>query len=180
MAAVSIRYARALADTIADAKLDAAAAVSQLATIVAAFEESLQLREVWESPAVPVEQKRNLLDALTVRLGVTDRALRNFIAVLIDQGRVALLPEIAGQLQTELNSRNGQVDAEIVSARELAPEQRLDLLDELARLTGKVVLPHYATDEKLLGGVTVRVGSTIYDGSVRGQLQRIRQQLSEN
>ena len=180
MAAVSIRYARALADVIADAKLDAATAVAQLAAIVAAFEESLPLREVWESPAIPVEQKRNLLDALTVRLGVTDRAIRNFIAVLIDQDRIALLPEIAGQLQTELNSRAGRIDADIVSARELAPEQRSVLLAEPARMTGKVVLPHYATDAKLLGGVTVRVGSTIYDGSVRGQLQRIRQQLSEN
>ena len=62
----------------------------------------------------------------------------------------------------------------------LAPEQRSALLAELSRLTGKTVLPHYATDAKLIGGVTVRVGSTIYDGSVRGQLQRIRQQLSEN
>jgi F-type H+-transporting ATPase subunit delta len=180
MAAVSSRYARALADTIADAKLDAAKAVEQLGSLVAAFQESRELREVWESPAIPVEQKRNLLDALTVRLGVTDRPIRNFIAVLFDQDRVSLLPEIARQLQTELNSRSGRIDAEIVSARELAPEQRSALLAEISRLTGKDVIPHYATDEKLLGGVKVRVGSAIYDGSVRGQLQRIRQQLSES
>jgi F-type H+-transporting ATPase subunit delta len=180
MADVSIRYARALADVITGAKLDAAKAVEQLGSFVAAFQESLELREVWESPAIPVEQKHKLLDALAVRLGVTDRPVRNLIAVLIDQDRVSLLPEIARQLQTELNSRNGRIDAEIVSARELAPEQRSALIAEISRLTGKVVLPYYATDEKLLGGVTIRVGSTIYDGSVRGQLQRIRQQLSEN
>ena len=179
MAEVSIRYARALADAIADAKLDPAKAVEQLGSLVAAFKESRELREVWESPAIPVEQKRNLLDALIARLGVADRAIRNFIAVLIDQDRVSLLAEIAIQLQIELNTRNGRVEAEIVSARELAPEQRTALIAEISRLTGKTVLPHYATDEKLLGGVTVRVGSTIYDGSVRGQLQRIRQQLSE-
>jgi F-type H+-transporting ATPase subunit delta len=179
MAEVSIRYARALADAIADAKLDAANAVEQLGALVAAFKESRELREVWESPAIPVEQKRNLLDALASRLGVGDRAIRNFIAVLIDQDRVSLLAEIADQLQIELNTRNGRIDAEIVSARELAPGQRTALIAEISRLTGKTVLPRYATDEKLLGGVTVRVGSTIYDGSVRGQLQRIRQQLSE-
>jgi F-type H+-transporting ATPase subunit delta len=106
--------------------------------------------------------------------------LRNFIAVLIEKDRIALLAEIAGQLETELNSRNGRLDAEIVSARELGDEQRSSLVDELSRLTGKIVLPRYSTDAKLIGGVTVRVGSTIYDGSVRGQLQRIRQQLSEN
>jgi F-type H+-transporting ATPase subunit delta len=180
MAAVSSRYARALADVMADAKLDSAKAVAQLASLVAAFEQSQELREVWESPAIPVEQKRKLLDALTLRLGITDRPIRNFIAVLIDQDRINLLAEIAGSLNTELNFRSGCVDAEIVSARELGPEQRALLLAQISRLTGKTVLPRYATDDKLIGGVTVRVGSTIYDGSVRGQLQRIRQQLTEN
>ncbi len=155
-------------------------AVEQLHSLVAAFQESHDLREVWESPAIPAEQKRGLLDALAAKTGVTDRAIRNFIAVLIDQNRIALLPDIAKQLDIELNSRNGRIDAQIVSARELGPEQRSTLIAEISRLTGKIVLPHYATDENLLGGVTVRVGSTIYDGSVRGQLQRIRQQLTEN
>jgi F-type H+-transporting ATPase subunit delta len=180
MAAVSSRYARALADVIADAKLDASKAVEQLRSLVAAFQESRDLRQVWESPAIPVEQKHQVLDAIAARIGVADRTLRNFIAVLIDNNRIALLPEIVKQLDTELSSRSGGVDAEIVSARELAPEQRSSLIAQISRLTGKIVLPHYATDEKLLGGVTVRVGSTIYDGSVRGQLQRLRQQLSES
>lgn len=180
MAAVSIRYARALADVIAGAKLDPTKAVAQLCSLVVAFVESRELREVWESPAIPVEQKHKVLDALAARIGVTDRPVRNFIAVLIDQDRINLLPEIAKLLEVELNSRGGRLDAEIVSARELVPEQRSSLLAELSRLTGKIVLPRYATDAKLIGGVTVRVGSTIYDGSVRGQLQRIRQQLIEN
>jgi F-type H+-transporting ATPase subunit delta len=180
MAAVSSRYARALADVITTAKLDASKAVAQLLSLVTAFVESRELREVWESPAIPVEQKHQVLDALAVRVGVTDRPVRNFIAVLIDQDRIALLPEIAKLLEIELNSRGGRLDADIVSARELAPEQRSSLLAELSRMTGKIVLPRYATDAKLIGGVTVRVGSTIYDGSVRGQLQRIRQQLIEN
>lgn len=180
MAAVSGRYARALADVIADAKLDAPKIAEQLHTLVAAFEESRELREVWESPAILVEQKHKVLDALTARLGITARQLRNFIAVLIDQDRISLLPEIAKQLDIELNQRIGRIDAVIVSAREMAPEQRATLLAELSRLTGKTVLPHYEMDSKLIGGVTVRVGSTIYDGSVRGQLQRIRQQLMED
>jgi F-type H+-transporting ATPase subunit delta len=106
--------------------------------------------------------------------------VRNFIAVLIDQDRIALLPEVVSQLETELNSRGGRIDAEIISARELGPEQQTTLLAEISRLTGKYVLPRYVTDASLIGGVTVRVGSTIYDGSVRGQLQRIRQQLTES
>ncbi len=180
MAAVSIRYARALADVIADARLDPSKVVAQMHSLVAAFEESRELREVWESPAIPVEQKQHVLDALAARIGVTDRPVRNFIAVLIDQDRITLLPEISKLLEIELNNRTGRLDAEIVSARELVPEQRASLLDELSRMTGKIVLPRYAIDKQLIGGVTVRVGSTIYDGSVRGQLQRIRQQLIEN
>jgi F-type H+-transporting ATPase subunit delta len=180
VAEVSSRYARALADVIADSKLDPSKVVSQLRSLVAAFQESRDLREVWESPAIPVEQKHRVLDAIAARIGVTDRPVRNFIAVLIDKDRITLLPEIATQLDIELNSRNGRVDAAIVSARELGPEQRSSLIEEISRLTGKIVLPHYATDDTLIGGVVVRVGSTVYDGSVRGQLQRIRQQLTEN
>jgi F-type H+-transporting ATPase subunit delta len=180
MAAVASRYARAMADVIADAKLDPSQAVAQLRSLVAAFQESTELREVWESPAILVEQKHKVLDALAARVGVTDRPVRNFIAVLIDQDRIALLPEIAQQVEVELNSRGGRIDAEIVSARELGPEQRSLLLAEVSRLTGKIILPLYSTDKTLIGGVTVRVGSTIYDGSVRGQLQRIRQQLIES
>jgi F-type H+-transporting ATPase subunit delta len=180
MAAVSSRYARALADVVADAKLDPSKTVEQLRSLVAAFQESRELREVWESPAILPEQKLRVLDALGAKVGVSYRQVRNFIAVLIDQGRINLLAEVAQQFETELNTRSGRVEVQIVSARELGPQQRSSLLIELSTLTGKVVMPHYATDEKLIGGVTVRVGSTIYDGSVRGQLQRIRQQLTEN
>jgi F-type H+-transporting ATPase subunit delta len=180
MAAVSSRYARALADVIASSQLDATNAVEQLRSLVSAFEVSKELREVWQSPAIAVEQKRAVLDAMTAKYAVTYRPIRNFIAVLIDQNRITLLPEIAKQLEVELNSRIGRVDADIVSARELHAEQRAKLISEISRLTGKTVVASYSTDEKLIGGVTVRVGSTIYDGSVRGQLQRIRQQLTEN
>ena len=156
-----------------------ASAVAQLRLLVAAFEQSADLREVWQSPAISTEQKHKVLDALVAKLGVTERPVRNFIVVLIDHDRIGLLSEIAAQVEVELNSRSGRVEAEITSARELAPEQRTTLLTELGRLTGKTVLPRYVTDQSLIGGVKVRVGSTIYDGSVRGQLQRMRQQLVE-
>jgi len=180
MAAVSSRYARALAEVISKAKLDPTAAVSQLRGFVEAFQASPQLRQVWESPAIPADQKLKVLDALAAKAGVTARPLRNFVAVLIDQDRIALLPEIAVEVERELNARGGRIDADIVSARELTQDQKAALLGEIARVTGKTVLPRYATDKSLIGGVTVRVGSTIYDGSVRGQLQRMRRQLVES
>jgi F-type H+-transporting ATPase subunit delta len=180
MAAVASRYARALTELIAKAKLDAEASLAQLRTLADAFQVSAELRAVWESPAIAAEQKHKLLDALAAKAGITERLLRNFIAVLIDHERVALLPEIVEQVQHELNARGGRIEAEITSARELVPEQRELLLAEIARLTGKSVVPRYATNSNLLGGVTVRVGSTIYDGSVRGQLERMRRQLTES
>ena len=180
MAAVSSRYARALAEVICKAKLDPTAAVSQLRDFTEAFQSSPQLRAVWESPAIPANQKLRVLDALAARAGVTARQLRNFVAVLIEQGRIALLPEIAVQFERELNARGGRIDADIVSARELTEDQKTALLAEIGRVTGKTVLPRYATDQSLIGGVTVRVGSTIYDGSVRGQLERMRRQLIES
>jgi F-type H+-transporting ATPase subunit delta len=180
MAAVSSRYARAFADVIASAKLDPAVVLDQLRSLAGAFTLSRDLRAIWESPAVPAVQKLSLLDAVAAKTGVTTRQLRNFVALLIDQGRINLLPELVEQLESELNSRSGRVHAEIVSARELVEGQRVALLAELGRLTGKAILPRYAIDASLIGGVKVRVGSTIYDGSVRGQLQRIRQQLIEN
>jgi F-type H+-transporting ATPase subunit delta len=180
MAAVASRYARALADVIAKDKLDADAAVAQLRSLSDAFQASTALREVWESPAIATEQKQKVLDALAARAGVTERKLRNFVAVLIDHERIALLPGILAQAELELNARSGRIDAEIVSARELTPEQQSILLAEIARVTGKTVQPRYSTNKNLLGGVTVRVGSTIYDGSVRGQLERMRRQLIES
>lgn len=177
---VSSRYARAFADVITSSKLDAASALAQVNAMVGAFEISKELREVWESPAIAVEQKRKVLDVLAERVGVTDRPVRNFVAVLIDQDRIGLLPEIAHELAEELNHRVGRVEASIVSARELGEEQRQALVAEIARLTGKQIVAGYTTDPGLLGGVVVKVGSTIYDGSVRGQLQRMRRQLTES
>ena len=128
MAAVSSRYARALAEVICKAKLDPTSAVAQLRTLAEAFQASPQLRGVWETPAIPANQKLKVLDALAARAGVTARQLRNFVAVLIDHGRIALLPEIAVQVERELNARGGRIDADIVSARELTQDQKVALL----------------------------------------------------
>ncbi|HUO61328.1 MAG TPA: ATP synthase F1 subunit delta [Candidatus Acidoferrales bacterium] len=178
MASVTSRYARAFADVVAERKLNADTAKAQLATLTEVFEASSDLRRVWEAPSVPAEQKRAVLDALLARVGNVPRELRNFIAVLIDHGRIAALPQIAGQFSAEMNQRLGIVEADITSARALSEAERQQLLLQLSQLTGSKVAPRYAIDETLLGGAQVRVGSTVYDGSVRGQLERMRQQLA--
>ena len=177
MAAVASRYARALVEVVLEQKLDPDRAREQLNSIVAAVHESDKLRRVWASPAILPDQKRAVLDAIAGEIGLV-RPVRNFVAVLIDHRRVAMLDEIARQFEVELDSQLGFAEAEISSSRQLLPEEKRDLELQVERLTGKKVRARYAADPKLLGGVVIRVGSTIYDGSVRGQLEKMRQQLS--
>ena len=177
MASVASTYARAFADVVLSAHLDASRAVGGLREIASLLDENALLRRVWENPAVPAEQKRNLLDAIVQREGI-DKPVRNLVAVLIDHKRVPFLPRIIEQLEKELDSRLGFAEAQISSVRELADAEKQALEAQVAKTTGKKVRAQYALDSSLLGGAVVRVGSTIYDGSVKGQLEKIREAIT--
>jgi F-type H+-transporting ATPase subunit delta len=176
MAAVAGRYARAFADVVAGQKLDPGKTVQELDEMAALVDGNPALRNVFENPSVEHKQKINLLDALIKKLGGS-KMLRNFVAVLVDQRRIAHIGEIAEQFRQELDERMGVAQAEVKSARELSAAQKKDLERQLAEVTGKTIRATYVKDDSLLGGAVVRVGSVIYDGSVRGQLERIKQQL---
>lgn len=177
MASVSIRYARAFADVVIDLKLDSNKIRQELRSVVEIVGSSSDLRNVWKSPAVPHEQKIKLLDAIAQRARL-QTTVRNFMAVLIEHGRTNALPVIARQFEQELNQRLGFVEADVVSARELSPEQKALLEEQIGKLTGRKVRAQYGMDQQILGGAVVKVGSTIYDGSLRGQLRRMKEQLS--
>lgn len=177
MAAIASRYARALVEVVLEQKLDAEVARQQMRSIVQAVHESVELRKVWESPAISSEQKRAVLDAIARQLDLA-KPIRNFFAVLIDHRRIAMLDDMARQFEAELDVQLGFAEVEISSARPLLPEERRELESRVERMSGKKVRAHYVSKPELLGGVMVRVGSTIYDGSVRGQLERMRQELS--
>jgi F-type H+-transporting ATPase subunit delta len=177
MASVASVYARAFADVVLDERLDANRAVGGLRVIAGLVAESVDLRRVWENPAVPAEQKRKLLDAIVRHEGI-DKPVRNLVAVLIDHRRTPFLARIVEQLEKELDARLGFAEAQITSARELGDAEKYGLATQVEKLTGKKVRPHFATDASLLGGAVVRVGSTIYDGSVKGQLERIKETIS--
>lgn len=176
MASVTNIYARAIADVIFDQKLDPAKTLQEAQSLVQLVASSKELREVWEAPSIPAVQKRGLLDAIAAREQFS-RPVRNFMAVLIDHGRGGFLGPIVNQLECELDRRLGFAEAEIVSARELNGSERSALEAQVAKTTGKKVRARYAQDQSLLGGAIVKIGSTIYDGSVKGQLERIREQL---
>jgi len=176
MAAVSSRYARALVEVVLEQRLDADVAREQLNSFAEAVRESADLRRVWESPAVPAEQKRALLDGIVSQMQAF-KAIRNFMAVIIDHRRIPMLGDIVRQFGIELDAQLGFVEAEISSARQLSAEEKRGLESQVERLTSKKVRARYASDPGLLGGVMVRVGSTIYDGSIRGQLEKMKQEL---
>ena len=177
MASVASVYARAFAEVVFDIRLDAARAAGGLRRIAALFEESADLRRVWENPAVAAEQKRKLLDAIVQREGI-DKEVRNLVAVLIDHRRLPFLPRIVEQFEKELDARMGFAEAQISSARELGDTEKRTLEAQIEKVTGKKVRARYGVDASLLGGAVVRVGSTIYDGSVKGQLERIKEAIS--
>ncbi len=180
MASVVGIYARAFADVVmkTSSRLDPAGVLQELRTIEALLEESDPLRRVLENPSIPGDRKRAVLDAITKRLGTT-RQVRNFMAVLTDHRRLPLFSEILKQLEQELNDRQGFAEAKVSTARPLSDTEKKMLEAEITRLTGKKVRARYGQDASLLGGAVVQVGSTIYDGSVEGQLNRIREQLVE-
>jgi len=177
MASVASTYARAFADVILDTHLDAARSIAELRAIASLLAESSDLRRVWENPAIPAEQKRGVLDVVAERDGVSKQT-RNLVAVLIDHRRVHFLEPIILQLEKELDARLGFAEAQITSARALGDAEKQEFEAQVGKLTGKKVRARYDEDRSLLGGAVVRVGSTIYDGSVKGQLERMKEAIS--
>ena len=180
MASVVGTYARAFADVVMTKSnlLDPARMLEELHGIEALLKESDQLRRVLENPSIPGNSKRAVLDAITQRLGTT-RQVRNFVAVITDNRRLPLFSEILKQVEQELDDRQGFAEAQVSSARQLSDPEKQMLEVEIAKMTGKRVRARYAQDASLLGGAVVQVGSTIYDGSVKGQLEKIWEQLVE-
>jgi len=177
--AVASRYARALADLVFDTKraIDPESVAAELAAFEDDLAESADLRSVLLSPAVSPVRKRAVVARLVERAGIS-KLVRNFICVVIDHRRIALLPEIRQAFHELVNERLGLVEVRIEVARELSQEQHAKVEQRLACISDQKVRPKFATDEQLIGGMVARIGSKIYDGSVRGQLQALRRRLT--
>jgi F-type H+-transporting ATPase subunit delta len=137
---------------------------------------SAELDAVFRNPTVPYEQKRNVIENLIARTRVRPTTA-NLLRVLLQNHRLGDIEEVARQFGQELDRRSGVVAAEVTTARPLPPEAQEALRRRLGGLTGREVRLRFAVDESLIGGVVTRIGSTVYDGSVRGQLQQVRQRM---
>jgi F-type H+-transporting ATPase subunit delta len=173
MAAFAAHYARAFADVVSQEKLDAAALDRQLTDFLLTLQGSNELRALFANPAVAATQKVALLDKMNAKLGLA-KQLRNLLAVLISNDRMGAVEEVAAAWRTEMRERQGIRSVEIVTARELNAEDRASLKAGVGKLAGAPIEASFKLDAAILGGAVVRIGSTVYDGSVRGRLERLR------
>jgi len=176
MSVLSLRYAHALASVVASQHLDADAAWQQLDDFAQTLAGSHELHEVLMNPAFTSEQKLKVLDAIAGRIGMFPQ-VRNFVAVVMDHGRLAELNEMVAEFATVSDEQAGLSEVEITSARALNDEDRIALEAQVAKLAGGRVRATYREDNTLLGGAVVRIGSTVYDGSIRAQLVQLKQRL---
>jgi F-type H+-transporting ATPase subunit delta len=172
----TLQYANALAD-VALAQGGADAALKQLKDFCTAFADSMELRSALASPAVPREAKHGVIEKIAARLGA-GKIVRNFLFVVADHRRMHMLPEIYAAFEEVIREREGIAEAEISSATELSAAQKKRFSQILERLTGKKIEAKFSLNPDLLGGALVRVGDTIYDGSVRNSLNEMRARLA--
>jgi F-type H+-transporting ATPase subunit delta len=177
MAAFVARYANAFADVVTAAKLDTDALSAQFSDFLATWNGSQELREFFENPAVPATEKVAILDKMNAQLKLQNE-LRNLIAVLISNDRIGQVNEVAQAWHRLLQEQLGIRPAEIVTARELDNKERAGLVDKIAKLAGSRIEASFKLDASILGGTVVRIGSTVYDGSVRGRLERLKEALT--
>jgi F-type H+-transporting ATPase subunit delta len=176
MAAYISRYARAFADVVVEKKLNISEIETQLLSLRALWHQSAELRAAFENPSVSVRQKLAVLDGLNKKLQF-NAILRNFVAVLISHGRISALDAMIDAFHAEMQSRAGIQQAEVTTTRELNENERAGLMKGIEKLAGSRVVAKFKMDKSILGGAVVRIGSTVYDGSVKGRLDRLKEIL---
>jgi F-type H+-transporting ATPase subunit delta len=174
---VANRYARALADVIASAG-NYRQVLSELEDFSAAYHQSAELREVCDTPAVAMAQKLSVLEAIAGKMGSSHVTL-NFLRVLMSHYRFALLGEIVPAFRNVAYAHLGIVQVKISSASDLSHDEQELLRVRFNELTAKQSELEFHLDGNLIGGLVAQIGSTVYDGSIRGHLDRIREQLMQ-
>ncbi len=177
MAAFELRYARAFQQVAQAQGLDNDQVRQQLADFSETLHGSRELREFLSNPSLEQQDKLKVLDAVVGRIGIA-KTVRNFIAVLMDHERLESLDAVVVEYQTISDMANGIAEVEIVSAKPLAEDERNLLQNKAGELAGSNVRVRWSEDAALLGGAVIRLGSRVYDGSVRGQLEQMKQHLA--
>ena len=172
------RYAKALFDVALQEKADLSKIDQDLAAFSELLDSNTELRLASERVGVPDASRKALMAAIADRLGVVDQ-VKKLVAVLTETRKLNLVSDLAEAFRERLLAHQNIVRADVTSAVTLSPDKTKALADSLSKVTGKKVELQVSVDPELLGGVVARIGSTVYDGSVKTQLQRLRQELVE-
>lgn len=172
---IARRYSVALADVVLKSG-QTDSVKSEIASLGEIFGKNIELQTVFSNPAITHANKEKVLDGLLTKIKPSSTTA-NFLKVLLQNGRLSDLAEINDRFAAVLDERGGIVAAEITSARELPADEKAEFEKSLAALTGKTVNVNYAVDPDIIGGVVTRIGSTVYDGSVKTKLENLREQL---
>ena len=172
---ISRRYATALADVVLKSG-ETESVKSELRMWEQLVAGNQDLQNAFGNPAISLAKKEKVLDEL-IEKARPSRTSANFLRVLLRNGRLMDLGEIMNRFESVLEERSGVISADVASARELTDGQRNELKANLERRTGRQVNINFAVDPQLIGGVVTRIGSTIYDGSVKTKLENLREEM---
>lgn len=172
---IARRYAAALADVVTKSG-ETETVKAELKSWEAMMNANGELSAVFANPAIAHLDKEKILDKLIAK-AQPGRTTANFLRVLLRNGRLGELGEINTRFEAELEERGGNVVAKVTSARELTESEKVELTANLAKVTGKHIKPAYFVDKGIIGGVVTQIGSTVYDGSVKTQLENLREEL---
>ena len=172
---IARRYAIALADVVSK-NGETETVTAELKSWEDLIRSNTELQEAVGNPAIPHPNKVGVLEEL-IRRVQPSRTTSNFLRVLLRNNRLMEIDKINERFAVELEERSGVVTAHVTSSRELTNAEKAELHASLAKLTGRQVRPEFDIDKDLIGGVVTRIGSTVYDASVKTQLQNLKEEL---
>ena len=173
---IAKRYARALFESYEPSRLEDVAA--SLKTLSAAWESSDELRSSLLNPAVPLSERFAVIEELCRRVGKGDAAMMNFGKLLLDNGRVAALPEISSAFSLLLDLLKKRLALEVTSAFDVDSSEREQILEQVRRDFGGLASIEWKTDSALIGGLRIQAGDLLLDGSISGALADLRTSLT--
>lgn len=175
---VARRYASALADVVVESG-ETESVQTELKTWEVMMTSNNDLQEVFKNPSIAHVSKEKVLENLLEK-AVPNKTTANFLRVLLRNNRLTELGEINERFASVIAERSGQVAAKVVSARPLNDGEKAEIQASLAKMTGRTVNINYETDESIIGGVVTTIGSTVYDSSVKTQLENLKKQMIGN
>jgi len=172
---VARRYALALADVVTKTN-ETNSVQAELKSWEQLINSNADLQTAFRNPAISQANKEKVLESLIAKTQST-KTTANFLRVLLRNSRLTEIGEINEKFSSVLEERSGVISAQITSARPLSEDVKAEMKMSLEKMTNKTVNLNFETDETLIGGVVTRLGSTVYDGSVRTQLEELKQQM---